>query len=302
MISSDLYQHCLARLEAGLQLLPDKPEETAASTLHALWHLVAEHPLSVEQALSSPLPELDSVARDALADLIERRLNGEPLAHLTQRQQFMQLEFIVGPEALVPRKETELLARTAQDLLAICLRDQETAQLIDVCTGAGNVALSLAHYQPNCRVAAADLSADAIALAERNNQHLQLQDRVSFYVGDLLEPFANEHYYGTVDLLTCNPPYITSSKLEKMPDEIAQHEPQLAFDGGPFGLKIVGRLLKEAPLYVRPGGWVVFEVGLGQGEPLQKRLCRNPDYQQVNMLRDAEGNIRVLALQVKDKT
>ena len=83
-----------------------------------------------------------------------------------------------------------------------------------------------------------------------------------------------------------------------MPDEIAAHEPKLAFDGGPFGLSVLGKLLKEAPSYLKPNGWLVFELGLGQGEPLQKRLSRNPDYKQINMLKDKDSNVRVLALQV----
>ncbi|MEJ2439391.1 MAG: peptide chain release factor N(5)-glutamine methyltransferase [Gammaproteobacteria bacterium] len=298
MNTPNTYQAYLKQLEAGLCLLPDKPEETAVSSLHALWQLAAGRPMSVQRANETPLPELTPAAHQLLAELIQQRLAGRPLAHLTRRQQFMQLEFIVGPEALVPRKETELLARTAQALLDDILQRQDSARVIDVCTGAGNIALSLAHYHAHCHVAAADLSADAIRLAEQNRDHLQLQERVDFQVGDLLAPFANDQFFGKIDLLTCNPPYISSGKLDKMPEEIAGHEPQLAFDGGPFGLNIVGRLLKVAPQYLKSNGWVVFEVGLGQGEPLQNRLSRNPDYQQINTYRDNEDHIRVLALQV----
>ncbi len=298
MKQRDLYTQYLAQLESSLSRLPDKPEETASSTLNALWHLAAGNRYSVEKADQTALPELDEAAFEALAELITHRKNGKPLAHLTQRQQFMLLEFIVGPEALVPRKETEILATTARDLLASLLQQQDDAIVLDVCTGAGNIALCLAHYHPNTRVYAADLSAEAIDLANRNKAHLQLKSRVEFFAGDLLEPFANDRYFGKVDLLTCNPPYISAGKLDKMPDEIAQHEPALAFNGGPFGLNIVGRLLKEAPQYLKPGGWLVFEVGLGQGEPLQKRLTRNPDYKEVRVMQDQDGNIRVLALQV----
>lgn len=298
MTHTDLYNHYLAQLQAGLENLPDKPEETPLATLNALWHLAAGKRLSVEQANQTARPELDSAAIQHLADLIAQRLAGIPLTHLTQRQQFMNLELIVGPEALVPRKETELLATTALELLQSILKNQTRATVIDVCTGAGNVALSLAHYAPAAQVFAADLSESAIALANTNKTHLQLDDRVQFSAGDLLAPFANDNFYGKVDLLTCNPPYISSGKLDKMPGEIAQHEPQLAFDGGPFGLSLVGRLLKEVPQFLKPKGWLVFEVGLGQGEPLQKRLSKNPDYQTVNALQDYAGNIRVLALQV----
>jgi len=298
MKQHDLYTQYLAHLESSLSLLPDKPEETARSTLNALWHLAAGNRYSVDKADQTTLPELDEAALGALAELIMHRVNGKPLAHLTQRQQFMQLEFIVGPEALVPRKETEILATTASDLLTTLLQQQDDAVVLDVCTGAGNIALCLAHFHPNTKVFAADLSPEAIELANRNRSHLQLESRVEFFAGDLLEPFANDKYFGKVDLLTCNPPYISSGKLDKMPGEIAQHEPELAFNGGPFGLNIVGRVLKEAPQYLKPGGWLVFEVGLGQGEPLHKRLSRNPDYKEIRVMQDQNGNIRVLALQV----
>lgn len=292
------YNHYLAQLQAKLETLPDKPEETASSTLNALWHLAAGNQFSVELADQTALPELDDAAIPRLDDLLARRMAGVPLAHLSQRQQFMNLEFIVGPEALVPRKETELLATTALDLLAGILSVQASATVLDVCTGAGNIALSLAHHQPAARVFAADLSEAAIGLANTNKAHLQLAERVQFFVGDLLAPFATDAFYAKVDLLTCNPPYISSGKLNHLPDEIAGHEPKLAFDGGPFGLSILGKLLKEAPRYLKPNGWLVFEVGLGQGEPLQKRLSRNTDYKQINLLQDTDGNVRVLALQV----
>ena len=240
MTQSDLYAKYLARLETELKLLPDKPEETPRSTLNALWHLAAGNQYSVEKADNTPLPELDSDGNNRLEELLTRRLTGIPLAHLTERQQFMKLEMIAGPGALVPRKETELLAGIALELLEAVLQGQPNATVVDVCTGAGNIALCLAHYHPAVKVYAADLSEEAVALANRNCAHLQLKSRVEFQAGDLLAPFANENFFGKVDLLTCNPPYISSGKLDKMPGEIAQHEPQLAFDGGPFGLNIVG--------------------------------------------------------------
>jgi len=294
---SDIYQQHLIALQNGLEFLPDKPEETATSTLHALWHLAAGQPLCVERASLVALPELDSGANQRLASLIQARLAGTPLAHLTQRQQFMGLEFIVGPQALVPRKETEILARVAEQILAAVLQQQAQALVIDVCTGAGNIALYLAYAHSAARVFAADLSEQAIALAGRNAEHLGLAARVEFTAGDLLTPFAQPDFFARLDLLTCNPPYISSGRLDKMPLEISQHEPKLAFDGGPFGLSLLGKLLKQAPQFLKPGGWLVFEVGLGQAEPLHRRLAKNPDYCNIRLHYDNEGNARVLALQ-----
>jgi len=297
MMHKDIYQLHLLALQDGIEFLPDKPEETAASTLHALWHLAAGQPLCVERATQAALPELDTDANQRLASLIQARLAGTPLAHLTQRQLFMGLEFIVGPQALVPRKETEILARVAEGILGAVLQQQAQALVLDVCTGAGNIALCLAHAHPAARVFAADLSEQAIALAWRNAEHLELAARVEFKAGDLLTPFAQPDFFAQVDLLTCNPPYISSGRLDKMPLEISQHEPKLAFDGGPFGLSLLGTLLKQAPQFLKPGGWLVFEVGLGQAEPLHKRLAKNSNYRNICLHHDNEGNARVLALQ-----
>lgn len=298
MTDNKIYQHFLSILETQLELLPDKPEETAVSTLHALWQLAAGNPMSVERAVQSELPNLDGNEEQRLAKLVQSRLvDGTPLAHLTQRQHFMGLEFTVGPQALVPRKETEILACAAKQILTRLLQQQNQLQIIDVCTGAGNIALCLAHYFPSARVYAADLSEEAVALAWQNADNLGLRDRVEFRAGDLLEPFSNGDFFGQLDLLTCNPPYISSGRLDKMHKEISHHEPKLAFDGGPFGMSLLGKLLKLAPRYLKPGAWLVFEVGLGQGEHLYKRLQKNPDYRNIQLHHDPDGNVRVLALQ-----
>jgi len=194
MTHDDTFQQHLAALQSGLELLPDKPEENAVSTLHALWHLAAGQPLCVEQANQVTLPMLDDAARQRLASLVQIRLNGTPLAHLTQRQQFMGLEFIVGPQALVPRKETEILAGTASQILGSILQHQDQALVIDVCTGSGNIALYLAHAHPTARIFAADLSGEAIELARENAEHLGLAGRVDFEAGDLLTPFAQPRF------------------------------------------------------------------------------------------------------------
>jgi release factor glutamine methyltransferase len=143
-------------------------------------------------------------------------------------------------------------------------------------------------------VFAADLSEDAVELARRNAEHLGLQSRATFSAGDLLAPFDTAEFHQTVDLLTCNPPYISSAKVEHMHGEISQHEPHLAFDGGPFGVAILMRLLQDAPRFLRPGGALAFEVGLGQGPAMAKRLEKVAGVTQVRPLADAHNAIRAL--------
>jgi len=143
-------------------------------------------------------------------------------------------------------------------------------------------------------VFAADLDKNAIKLAQHNNEYLGLEKRVSFFAGDLLEPFESSKFYKTIDVLTCNPPYISSGKLETMPEEIISFEPNMAFDGGPFGIKILNRIIKEAPKYLSEDGCLAFEMGLGQGEPILKRLERNKDYKKLKTVKNESGEIRTI--------
>ncbi len=292
---SERFQKLHDRLAAGLQLLPDKPEETARNTLKALWHTAAGKPISAESAESEPLPALDATADRSLEALIDQRLSGIPLAHLTGRQRFMGMEMIAGPGALVPRKETELLARAVIDLARSICEKQSTLRAVDICTGCGNVALTLAQSLTQACVYAADLSPEAVELARRNAQHLGLEARTEFRCGDLLAPFDSPEFLGQVDLLSCNPPYISSAKVDHMAAEIAAHEPHLAFDGGPFGVAILMRLLKESPRFVRSGGWLVFELGLGQGPAMARHFKKSAEFDEVRTFEDSSGAVRVLA-------
>lgn len=288
-----IYPHLHDQLAHGLQLLPDKPEETPERTLRALWFAAAGEPRSCAAAALGELPSLDDSAALRLNQLIARRLGGEPLAHISGRQQFMGLEMLSSPAALIPRVETEQLGHASVALL----QNQPAACVIDVCTGSGNLAFALAHALPQARVFGTDLSAEAVAFARRNGAHLGLLDRVAFRVGDLLAPFEQAEFLEQVDMVVCAPPYILSSKVGQMASEIAAHEPRLAFDGGPFGVTLLMRLIEDAPKLLRSGGWLTVEVGLGQGPALTRRLQRDENYVEVRALADAAGATRVILAQ-----
>jgi release factor glutamine methyltransferase len=264
-----LYRSLRDHLAGSLQTLPDKPRENPDNALRALWYAAVGLPRSVVTAGEGELPPLDDdVGRHRLQQLIDRRLAGEPLAHLTGRAHFMGLDMLSGPAALIPRVETEQLAQAAIELLLEEPR-RPAARVIDVCTGSGNLAFAIAHHVPGAAVFAADISTEALDLAEHNRRHLGLA-QVDLRRGDLLEPF-DGGFDGTVDLVVCAPPYILSAKVEQMAPEIAAHEPRLAFDGGPLGVTILLRLLEESP-----------------------RLLRDPHYDAVRELADARGDVRVI--------
>jgi len=284
-----------SRLSPTWSPLPDKPEETLGLTARALVFAAAGDPRSVAKVADADLPALDAGAVERLWSLVDQRVSGTPLAHLTGRQNFLGLELVAGPDALIPRRETELLARTALDRLRSFIGVRDTAVAVDVCTGSGNVALALAAHEPRVKVFASDISASALALAERNAESLGLASRVHFAASDLFAGVESEPLHRATDLVTCNPPYITTRKLSHMPSEIVGHEPRLAFDGGSFGLTVVSRLIADAPRFLRPGASLCFEIGAGIGESLAERIRKNAAYAEVTPVTDEAGMVRVIA-------
>jgi release factor glutamine methyltransferase len=205
----------------------------------------------------------------------------------------MGLDMIATADALIPRVETEALVRGGLATLRE-IREDRSLTVVDVCTGCGNVALAIAHHDRRARVFAADVSERAVALAQRNVRKLALGDRVEVRCGDLLQPFDDERFAGRVDLLVANPPYISSARVDQMPEEISKHEPRLAFDGGPLGVQILQRLIRESPRFVRPGGWFGFEVGPGQGPSVVKRLRAQAGMGEIREIPDGAGITRAV--------
>jgi release factor glutamine methyltransferase len=293
MNKEELYDNLKSSLKGRLNLLEDKPEETVDSSLIALWHKASGHPKSVEEGAEFELQELTAQQVTLLHDLIAQRLENIPLAHITGRQSFMGIEFLSDRRALIPRKETEILGRKALEL-SLNIRDKQEVKVIDVCCGAGNLGLALAYSDARAVVAAADLSQDAVGLARDNIAFLNLAGRVHAVQGDLFSAFETAAFYEKTDLIVCNPPYISRAKVRKMTAEISDNEPVMAFDGGMSGTNIIMRLIGDAPRFLIKHGWVIFEIGVGQG-PFIMQLCeRSEHYDHVESVSDDSGNIRVI--------
>lgn len=290
---AEQFTQLLEHFAPQLAVLPDKSEETPAATLAALWCLAQGKSVSAIAACQTTLLPLSLEEETRVQQLMSQRLTGVPLAHITHRQHFAGLELIAGPDALIPRAETEILLR----LCLSCLepKNGQAVQLLDVCTGSGNVALALAHAVPASYMRAADLSSDAVALAQKNAQHLNLHARLEFTAGDLCGPYSGAEFNEFFDLISCNPPYIMANNVKKMPKEIADFEPALAFDGGPMGIAIIERIITEAHPLLKPGGFLCLEVGAGQGPFIEKRLKKSGLYQEVVIACDSQNVVRALA-------
>lgn len=298
MNDMEFFQQLIQEVTAQWIGLPDKPEENPCNTVRALWLAASGQPMSVKKAEMVNLPILDGKQRTLLKNLIKERLSGTPLAYLTGRQWFMGLDLLCTSQAMIPRRETEILGLTALSTLQLLSRYCDAPQVMDLCTGSGNLLLTVLHYVPSATGFGVDLSPEAIELAVKNSEHLGIEERVEFLPGDLFAPFESVDYYKQFDLITCNPPYISSKKLDTMESEITKFEPHLSFDGGPFGVKVLTRLIKNAPRFLKAGSWLCFEVGLGQADGIAHMLKKNPDYKKTELFADQQGQVRAIAAQV----
>jgi release factor glutamine methyltransferase len=288
----------MERLTASWVTKPDKPEESPETTLKALYFCAAGIPVSVQKASHETIPELDENAQMRVKILVEKRLSGIPLAHITGRQHFLGMELLAGPEALIPRVETEILTRAAISIAKSLVEKRGAIIIVDVCTGSGNIALGIAANESRSKVFGADLSEEAVLLARKNAQHMQLEGRVNFRQSDLFTAFDSDEYYRKIDIVTCNPPYIPSVKVGSMDSEISQREPRMAFDGGSLGITVLSRLIREAPKYLKPDSYLCFEVGLGQGKAMEQRLKKENMYRDVQYYVDHANQVRAISAQV----
>lgn len=209
-----------------------------------------------------------------------QRCHGVPLQYLTGEQQFFDLVLGVAPGVFVPRPETEVLVERALEVLP----DRPGAVAVDVGSGTGAVALALKRFRPEARVLAVDRSADAVAVARANASRHALD--VEVLEGDLLTP-APPELRGGVDLVVSNPPYVTRQEYESLPAEV-RAEPYEALVGG---TDVHARLAEEAPAWLRPGGWLVMEIGAGQEDQVRDLL---DGWDRVEVLPDLTERPRVV--------
>ena len=204
---------------------------------------------------------LDDAELTRARELIKRRLAGEPVAYLVGTQEFWSLPFFVDAHVLVPRHDTETVVQLVLEQTA----DRKApVRVLDLCTGSGVLAVTLARELPAAQVIATDVSEPAAALARRNAEHNKVADRVEVRVGDLFAPVADEVF----DLVVANPPYIATAVIATLDREV-QREPRLALDGGADGLDVLRRLVAAAPAHVAPGGLLALEHGHDQADAVR---------------------------------
>jgi len=245
-------------------------------------------------------PEIDRSLQSKINRLVKRRAGGEPLQYIIGHVEFLGLDIRVGKGVLIPRPETELLvseavsqARSPKSEVKSCKKDPSAFSLqplaiLDLCTGSGCIALSLAKEFPDAQVYAADVSAKALKYAEGNADRNGIKN-VTFLKGSLFGPVP-EHI--SFDLITANPPYIKSSDIAGLQKEV-RREPAKALNGGRDGLDFYRKILSKAAGYLKEAGWIFFELGFGQSEAVAEIAGRS-GFKNITVIKDFAGIDRVL--------
>jgi len=248
--------------------------------------ILTEHVLGTsrtERILTKARPSTDQ--SDELERLVRRRASGEPLQYLTGMQAFRKLELAVGPGVLVPRPETEMVVERCLELLA----GTAAPKVIDIGTGSGAIALSLATERPGCTVWATDISDQALKWAGLNTQKAAALN-VHLFQGDLFAPLP-AGLKGEIDLVVSNPPYLSALDILDVAPDVSVHEPRLALVAGESGLEVHRRIVREAGEWLKPNGCLVLETFEAQWERLRSFLMT--EFVDVEVGPDLSGSPRI---------
>lgn len=231
-----------------------------------------------------PLPP---AVRGVMRELVQRRAAAEPVAYLVGRREFFSLDFEVRPGVFIPRPSTETLVLEALRLMA----DRVRPRILDLCTGSGCIAVTLAHSRRDATVAAVDLNPLAVEVARRNAERHAVDDRVSVLAGDLDAPLAADERF---DLIVSNPPYVRDDELPGLPADVRDHEPSLALAAGSDGLDVVRRIASTLPRRLQKPGGVLLEISPEQGPQARELLGATGLFRTVDLIRDLDRVDRVV--------
>lgn len=263
---------------------PDAKND-AQQLLLAAFHLDMVHFL-LNRMQELPENEINQSCTDFYHKMIEKRRKRFPLQQILGCQEFMGLNFFVNKHVLIPRQDTETLVE-------LVLEEQKDSgkAVLDVCTGSGCIAISLAVKGGYRAVTATDISEEALKVAERNAASLECGERMTFFQGDLFGALPENE--AKFDIITSNPPYIPTAVIRTLEPEVREHEPMLALDGTEDGLHYYRRIAAEAGKFLNDGGSIYLEIGHDQGEAVST-LMRDAGFSNVRVCKDLPGKDRVV--------
>jgi len=259
----------------------------------AFW--LVEHVLRVpaHHVIANRNRLLSHVELGAMRELIRRRVCREPLQYILGTQEFCGLEFDVNQAVLIPRPETALLVESVTQRISV----ERQATIIDVGTGSGCIAVSIARLRPRARVLATDLANSSLDVAKQNATRYAVCERITWLQGDLLGPLVKQRLEGSIDVIVSNPPYIAEDDWPMLQPEVRLFEPRGALVAGPQGTELHERLLRESGQYLLPGGALIMEIGAGQARAVHRLVDQVPEYRFHRLVHDVAGFERVVIIE-----
>ena len=238
---------------------------------------------------------LEPEERQIMRELVKRRSTLEPVAYLVGFREFFGLNFEVGPGVLIPRPDTETLVVTLLEA-AKEMEQPEMLRVLDVCTGSGCIAVSVAANCPRADVTAVEIDEVVVEVATKNADANDVSDRVNILHGDLFKPLGPEALF---EIIASNPPYITNAEMKDLQPDVKLHEPDLALRGGADGLDVVRNLVNGAPRRLVPGGVLLLEIGCNQAKAVQKLFADAGMFEPAEIVKDLGGRSRVVCAKKK---
>lgn len=229
---------------------------------------------------------LDDTALSVFYDFIKRRAKNEPVSYITGKKEFMSLELCVGEGILIPRPDTEILVEEI-----IKLYNGKNVNILDLCTGSGAIAVSLAYYLKKAFVTAVDKFDICLDAALKNINTFALSDRVCVIKGDVLENLVIDKDF---DCVVSNPPYIRTEVLSTLPSDVKDYEPLYALDGGCDGLIFYRKITDFAKSKLKSGGILGFEIGFDQGDAVKEIIDKTNSFKEIEIIKDLSGQNRVI--------
>jgi release factor glutamine methyltransferase len=278
-------------LTQGIQLLMNAGIEEARLDAWLLLEYTAD--ISRAWYYAHPESEVNEEIVSEYLSLCQKRAEHIPLQHLTHQACFMGYDFYVDERVLVPRQDTEVLAEEALHQL----RNMRNPRILDMCTGSGCLLLSLLMELPDAIGTGVDISEAALAVAERNRKNLELEKRAVLVQSDTFSGDYFQKNSGNIsleyDMLISNPPYIPTEDIGKLMEEVRFHDPVLALDGREDGLYFYRRITEQAGKYLKPGGWLMYEIGCEQGTDVSA-IMQGEGFTEVTVKKDLAGLDRVV--------
>ena len=235
--------------------------------------------------------ELDNTQKEKYLKALKKLTKGIPLQHITHQQEFMKMNFYVNENVLIPRPDTEVLV---EEVINIAQKIN-AKKILDLCTGSGAIAVSLAKYIENSQITATDINDKSLKVAEFNANKNEVLNKIAFLESDLFKSVPKEKY----DIIVSNPPYIKTKDI-KMLDIEVQKEPIIALDGGEDGLDFYRKIIKESYNFLKYNGYLCFEIGYDQKIDLIDLIEQEEEYNNIYCKKDLYGNDRVIIAKLGD--